>query len=563
MMFSIHSVSAKIAAIVLLAIAGLAAIGYLGYADLRSELMGQKKLALQDQVETAKSMIEGFRDRAAKGEISVEEAKEGAKAVLRPVRFGADKNYFFIYESDGLNVLLPGKPELEGKSLIDMKDTNGKLLIRDMLAIAKAGGGNYEYMWLKPGDKEPSLKLAYATTIDGWGWMLGTGFHVADIEASLAASTRRIGLITLVALIMLGALSFVVARGIAGPLSRLTRSMDRLQGGDLDAEISGAARNDEIGLIGRAVARFRDLQRERIAAEAEAEAARAAAMEKSRRDALTGLADGFDRSFRETSAGIENTATGFERVASDLLAVSDHTRRQAEASAEAGRQAKDNVQAVSSAAEELSASIAEIVSQVNKTATISSGAVRETARATEVIRGLDEASSEIGKVVALIQEIADQTNLLALNATIEAARAGEAGKGFAVVASEVKQLAAQTSKATDEISRRIGVIQSATGEAVTATSTVEHSIERVNEVTSSIAATLDQQNAAVSEITRAISSTLAAVGSLAADMTRLMENAEASDSKSQEVAAQARRMLGDTKGLQAEVDRLMREMRAA
>jgi methyl-accepting chemotaxis protein len=98
---------------------------------------------------------------------------------------------------------------------------------------------------------------------------------------------------------------------------------------------------------------------------------------------------------------------------------------------------------------------------------------------------------------------------------------------------------------------------------VTATSTVEKSIERVNEVASSIAATLDQQNAAVSEITRAISSTLTAVGSLAADMTRLMENTEASDSKSQEVAVQARRMLGDSKALQAEVDRLMREMRAA
>ncbi|MBS1181063.1 MAG: methyl-accepting chemotaxis sensory transducer [Proteobacteria bacterium] len=562
-MFSIYSVSAKIAAIVLLAIGGLATIGYLSYTDLRSELMGQKKLELQGQVETVRSMIEGFRDRATKGEMSVAEAQEAAKAVLRPVRFGADKNYFFIYDADGLNILLPGKPELEGKSLIDMKDADGKPLVRAMLAIARAGGGNYQYMWVKPGDKEPSLKLAYATNVDGWNWMLGTGFHVADIEASLSASTRRIGLTTLVALLMLGALSVVVARGIAGPLSRLTRSMDRLQGGDLDAEISGAARKDEIGLIGRAVARFRDLQRERIAAEADAEAARAAAMEKSRRDALTGLADGFDRSFRETSAGIESTATGFERVASDLLAVSDHTRRQAETSAEAGRQAKENVQAVSSAAEELSASISEIVAQVTKTAAISSGAVRETARATEVIRGLDEASGEIGKVVALIQEIADQTNLLALNATIEAARAGEAGKGFAVVASEVKQLAAQTSKATDEISRRIAVIQSATGEAVTATSTVEHSIERVNEVTSSIAATLDQQNAAVSEITRAISSTLAAVGSLAADMTRLMENTEASDSKSQEVAVQARRMVGDSKTLQAEVDRLMHEMRAA
>ena len=145
-MFSIHSVSAKIAAIVLLAIAGLATIGYLGYSDLRSELLGQKKLALQDQVQTAQSMIEGFRDRALKGEMTLAEAQEAAKSVLRPVRFGPDKNYFFIYEADGKNVLLPGKPELEGKSLIDMKDVNGKPLIRDMLAIAKAGGGNYEYL---------------------------------------------------------------------------------------------------------------------------------------------------------------------------------------------------------------------------------------------------------------------------------------------------------------------------------------------------------------------------------------------------------------------------------
>jgi len=562
-MFNIHSVSAKIAAIVVLAIAGLSAIGYLGYADLRSELMTQKKLSLQDQVETARSMIEGYRDRAAKGEMSVEDAQAAAKAVLRPVRFGADKNYFFIYGADGQNILLPGKPELEGKSLIDMKDVNGKPMIRDMLAIARAGGGNYEYMWVKPGDKDASLKLAYTVNIDGWNWMLGTGFHVGDIEASLSASTRRVGLATLVALLLLGGLSAVVARGITRPLARLTRSMDRLQGGDLDAEISGATRKDEIGLIARAVARFRDLQRERIAAEADAEAARAAAMDRARRDALTGLADGFDRSFRQTSAGIENTAAGFERVATDLLAVSKHTRRQAETSAEAGRQAQDNVQAVSSAAEELSASISEIVAQVDKAAEISSGAVRETARATEVIRGLDEASGEIGKVVALIQEIADQTNLLALNATIEAARAGDAGKGFAVVATEVKALAAQTSKATDEISRRIGVIQSATGEAVAATGTVEQSIERVNVVASSIAATLDQQNAAVSEITRAISSTLAAVGGLATDMARLMENAEASDVKSQEVAVEARRMLADSKALQAEVDRLMTEMRAA
>jgi methyl-accepting chemotaxis protein len=562
-MINLHSVSVRIGAVVVLAILALAGTGYLGYNDLRSSLMDQKKTELADQVQSMKTMIEGFRDRAVKGEMTVEDAQAAAKAALRPVRFGADKNYFFLYMEDGTNILLPAKPELEGKSLIDMKDTNGTPIIRDMLAIAKSGGGNYEYMWVKPGDKEASAKLAYATSIDGWNWMLGTGFHITDIEASLAESSRRVALTTVLALLLIAGLAAWVTRGIASPLAKLTRSMEKLQGGDLDADVAGADLKDEIGLIARSVSRFRDLQRERLAAEAEAEAARAAEMDRLRRDALTSLADGFDKSFRQTSAGIATTANGFEKVASDLLAVSNHTRRQAEASAEAGRLAQNNVQAVSSAAEELSASISEIVTQVDKAAEISSGAVRETARATEVIRGLDEASSEIGKVVALIQEIADQTNLLALNATIEAARAGDAGKGFAVVATEVKALAAQTSKATDEISRRIAVIQSATGEAVAATGTVEQSIERVNVVASAIASTLDQQNAAVSEITRSISSTLTAVGGLATDMERLMENAEASDAKSQEVASSARQMLGDTKALQSEVDRLMHQMRAA
>ncbi len=562
-MINIHAISFKIALVAALAIGTITGVGALAYRDMRSALMEQKGLELKHEVETVVTVIEGFKARVAKGEMSDAEGRKAAKEAIRPARFGEDRNYFFVYEMDGTNILLPVKAELEGKNLIDMKDKSGRFIVQDMIALAKAGGGLYSYDWVKAGESEPSVKLSYATGIGGWNWMLGAGYHLTDINASLARSSQMLMLATLAALGVIGGFAFLVGRSITKPLSGLTDSMDRLRGGDLDAEIDGAARRDEIGSIARSVVQFRDLQRKRLIDEAHAEAARHEAGERQRRAALSGLANDFDATVKTTAAGIDQTAVSFEHAAADLRAMSTDTRLQAEASAEAGRTARAHVQAVSSAAEELSASIAEIVGQVNHAAEITGGAVRETAQATAVIRGLDAASAEIGKVVALIQAVADQTNLLALNATIEAARAGDAGKGFAVVASEVKQLAGQTSKATDEISRRITVIQQATRDAVAATGTVEASIERVNAISSSIAGTLDQQNAAVNEISHAISGTLSAVGGLARDMDNLMNTAAATDAKSKGVAEAAQRMRGDADLLQSQVDRLMRELRVA
>ncbi len=562
-MFNFHAISFRVAAVVVLAVVAVSGVGILGYLDLSTSLREQKAQELHHQVETAATIVEGFRARAAKGEMSEAEAQAAAKAALRPVRFGADGNYFFVYDMQGNNILLPGKPELEGKSLIDMKDKSGRFIVRELIALARAGGGLYVYDWVKPGDTEASVKLSYAQGISGWNWMLGTGFHVPDMDAALAASSRSLIGATLLALGALAAAAWAVTRSIARPLSRLTGSMDRLVGGDLDAEVAGAARRDEIGLIARSVVAFRDLLRRRLAAEAAAEQKRILDEEHRRQEVLAGMANEFDGSVKKTAGGMDVTVAGFESAARDLSAMAADTRVQAEKSASAGRTARENVQAVSSAAEELSASISEIVAQVDHAAELTGGAVRDMVHATEVIHGLDTASSEIGKVVALIEEIASQTNLLALNATIEAARAGEAGKGFAVVASEVKVLAGQTSKATEEISRRIAVIQQATQEAVAATGSVGASIERVNTISSSIAGTLDQQNAAVAEISHAITGTFAAVGGLAADMERLMANATSSDGKSKEVAEAARRLRGDTELLQSQVDRLMRELRVA
>ena len=157
---------------------------------------------------------------------------------------------------------------------------------------------------------------------------------------------------------------------------------------------------------------------------------------------------------------------------------------------------------VASAAEELSSSVVEISRQVQQSARMAGDAVSQARDTSFRVNELSKAASRIGDVVDLINTIAGQTNLLALNATIEAARAGEAGRGFAVVASEVKALAEQTAKATGEISQQIGGIQSATQDSVTAITEISDSIEKLSEISSAIAAAVEEQGAATQEIAR-------------------------------------------------------------
>jgi methyl-accepting chemotaxis protein len=170
--------------------------------------------------------------------------------------------------------------------------------------------------------------------------------------------------------------------------------------------------------------------------------------------------------------------------------------------AEAANRSHGNVATVVSAAEELANSIGEIGGQVERSTTIADAAVEEAERSNEMINGLAGAVDKISDVVALINGIASQTNLLALNATIEAARAGDAGKGFAVVASEVKSLANQTAKATEDIAYQINEVQGATGNAVTGIEGISNTIRQMSEISTAIAAAVEQQRAATGEIAR-------------------------------------------------------------
>jgi methyl-accepting chemotaxis protein len=169
-------------------------------------------------------------------------------------------------------------------------------------------------------------------------------------------------------------------------------------------------------------------------------------------------------------------------------------------------EASANVETAAVAADELSHSIAEISRQLQHTSDVVNLATGE-ARATDgEIASLASGAQKIGDVIKLIRTIAGQTNLLALNATIEAARAGEAGKGFAVVASEVKSLAVQTAKATEEIASHILAVQDSTAGAVEAIRQIATRMNEINEYTTAVAASVEEQNAATGEISHNVAS---------------------------------------------------------
>jgi methyl-accepting chemotaxis protein len=223
-----------------------------------------------------------------------------------------------------------------------------------------------------------------------------------------------------------------------------------------------------------------------------------------------GIVEAAIASFRERIDSVLKTvndsAGSMRATAAALFGSSDQTSQRAEGALKTSNEAAENVAIAATAADELSSSIAEISQQLRRTADIVGTAVTEARKTNDEIAGLTNAAEKIGEVVKLIQNIAGQTNLLALNATIEAARAGEAGRGFAVVASEVKSLAVQTAKATEEIISHISAVQTSTGGAVQAIRRIAERMQEINQYTTDVAASVEQQNAATGEISQSVSS---------------------------------------------------------
>ncbi|HXW26785.1 MAG TPA: cache domain-containing protein [Xanthobacteraceae bacterium] len=562
MLRALNRVFTRILLLVVLALAALMAVGAFVIDQSHDQLFEQKKNDIKHVVEAAAALVADFERRAEAGEMSRERAQAEAKRAIAAMRYGGGKEYVFIYDYKGVNLVHPVKPEWVGTDRIGERDPTGKYFIREFVDVAQRGGGHVDYLFQLPQSTERAAKISYVVGFAPWQWLIGSGVLVEDVHAAYWMITRNVALwLAGIALMLLGA-SIMVTRSISGPIKRLTGSLRRLAGGDIDAAVEGSQRHDEFGVIARAIVEVRDAVRKRMQDDMARDAEAKRASEAERQRFLADIARSLDQQVKAVADSVGAAAQALVATARSMTAVSAEAQREAGEASGVSRSAAEHVATVGEATGQLDGAISEIGAQVQQSSRISQDAVAQIREANAIVRTLSAASADIGKVVQLIQAIAEQTNLLALNATIEAARAGEAGKGFAVVAAEVKQLATQTSKATEEISGRINAVQGATDQAVAAIDNVDKTIARINEIGSRIAAAVEEQGAATSEISRAGRNAAQQTELLAASLVRLLEAANDTSVSSQDVVASAAGLSDQAAALKRQVDEFLSHIAA-
>jgi len=384
-----------------------------------------------------------------------------------------------------------------------------------------------------------------------------------EVKAAIAQANRIsmiVAIVVVISLIVSVIFSFL---GVARPMTRLNGALGQMAGGNLDIAIPGADRGDEIGDLAKTVTVIRQNAEQKARDEAESKITQDQVATRQRKAEMIKLADDFEGAVGEIVETVSSSSTQLEASAGTLTATAERAQELTIMVAAASEEASTNVQSVASATEEMASSVTEISRQVQESARMANEAVGQARTTNDRVSELSKAASRIGDVVELINTIAGQTNLLALNATIEAARAGDAGRGFAVVASEVKALAEQTAKATGEIGQQITGIQAATQESVNAIKEISSTIERLSEISSTIAAAVEEQGAATQEISRNVQQAAHGTQQVSSNITDVQRGASETGSASSQVLSAAQSLSGDSNRLKLEVGKFLNSVRAA
>ena len=559
--FRTFRVAHKLAVLIAIATIGLVLVTGLSLVESRASLQEDKEAQLRQLVESAVSVVADHHRRAGEGEFSEQEAQRRALEAVAAMRYNG-KEYFWINDMEHRVVMHPLTPDLQGKDQTDRQDINGKYIYREFVSTVREHGGGFVDYWRKrPGGEQPVPKLSYVGGFAPWGWVVGTGVYVDDLDAAFRKQLASEASIVAGVLVVISLLSLFVARGISGPLRGMTSCMRELAGGNLDVDIPSGGRSEEIREMSEAVQVFKAnaVERERLEAEAAEAAARSSA---EKRAAMTTLADAFERSVKGLVDQVTSTAVDVRTAAKSMSDTAEQTKQRATTVSEGAEEASSNVGTVASATEELSASIQEISQQVVRSSQTASQAVGDARATNQQVDGLVAAAQKIGEVIDLISDIAEQTNLLALNATIEAARAGDAGKGFAVVASEVKSLANQTARATEEISQQIAEVQSATTGAAGAIRSIGETVEQIDEIASSIAAAIEEQGSATQEISRNIQQASAGTSSVTGNIHIVSETAAETGNAAGQMLRAAEGLSTQSQQLSEEVEQFLAQVRA-
>jgi methyl-accepting chemotaxis protein len=535
------SLRTKLNGLTIATVVGLCVLFAVVLSGEKTQLLNDRKEKLRNVVETAHGVVSHYEQLSRTGKMPVAEAQQAAITIIRSLRY--DKvEYFWINDHSQMVMAHGAKPDLEGKDMSNLKDPNGKVLFVEFVKVVKGeGAGFVDYLWPKPGSEKPVEKLSYVKGFEPWGWIIGSGVYLDDVNAIFKENALKflawgllIGGFIAVSLTLVSRNLIKTMGGDPNYASQITR---RIAAGDLTTNVVCAPGDTTSVLAG--MKEMQDTLRKMIE-----EIVRGAEQLSSASENLLNASEEVATRSRQQSESASSMAAAVEEMTVSIDQVAENAREAHTISVQAGTLSSKGADIIQSAATEMH-SLSEAVQS-----------------SSSIIEDLGRQSDQITSIVNTIKEISDQTNLLALNAAIEAARAGEQGRGFAVVADEVRKLAERTSLSTTEIAGMVSKIQNGTRNAVesmeTGVTQAGKGVDLASQAGASITEIRDG-SMRVMEVVNSISDSIREQGTVSSEIAKNIEQiaqmSEESASAIQHTADAARHLQKLSSGLHTSVSR--------